>query len=462
MSHAHTHAPGPELAPGEARRVRRVLAAIVLPLVAATAIGIALLWPGHSSLVGSRPFAAEGTSMETATITDLDVADCAQAATALSGVSDGSLLADAVCARIDSGEGEGLTLPVHVPAESRSSAAVGDRLSVLYNPAGLAGGTPYVYVDYQRQVPVAALAIVYLVLVVAVAGRKGVASVLGLLLATAVLVGFMIPALLDGATPLLVALAGSSAMMLLAVYVAHGISVRTTTALLGTVAGVAVTVLLSLWGVDAAHLTGGTDENAMMLGSLVPGLDLSALLTCGMVVAGLGVLNDVTITQASAVWELHAANPALGRPRLFRQGMRIGRDHIASTVYTLAFAYAGTALPLILSAALIDRAVVDTVLSGEIAEEVVRTLVSSIGLVLAIPATTLIAAALCRTTAAEDGAPPATSGEGTTDGALRTGPAPGLDPGSRVVQEAPSADAGQPPETSDSASTSTADSDWDR
>ena len=134
------------------------------------------------------------------------------------------------------------------------------------------------------------------------------------------------------------------------------------------------------------------------LAANVPGLSLRALLTCGMVIAGLGVLNDVTITQASSVWELHAANPLLSRTRLFTGGMRIGRDHIASTVYTLAFAYAGTALPLILAASLMDRAVLDTMLSGEIAEEIVRTLISSIGLVLAIPATTAIAAALCRVT----------------------------------------------------------------
>ncbi len=158
-----------------------------------------------------------------------------------------------------------------------------------------------------------------------------------------------------------------------------------------------LTVLLALWGTDAAHLTGDVDETARLLASRTH-IDLQTLLTCGMVIAGLGVLNDVTITQASSVWELHAANPLLSRTRLFTGGMRIGRDHIASTVYTLAFAYAGTALPLILAAALMDRAVLDTMLSGEIAEEIVRTLISSIGLVLAIPATTAIAAALCRVT----------------------------------------------------------------
>ncbi|WP_420809302.1 YibE/F family protein [Actinomyces procaprae] len=394
-SAAHSHSGPLNLGAAEAGRVRLVLAAIVVPLVAATLIGLIVLWPGGGSLLGSRPFTADGASMESATITSLDTADCADTTGALAGVSNDSLLADAVCAEITSGDGAGLVMPVHVPAESLAAADAGDRLKVMYSPAALASGTPYVFVDYDRQVPVAALAVVYLVLVVAVAGRKGALSVLGLLLATGVLLGFMIPALLDLASPMWVTLVGASAMMLAAVYVAHGISVRTTTALLGTFAGVVITVLLSLWGVDAANLTGATEETALTLTAMVGGINLQALLTCGMVVAALGVLNDVTITQASAVWELHAANPALGRARLFTGGMRIGRDHIASTVYTLAFAYAGTALPLILAASLIDRSFTDTLLSGEIAEEVVRTLVSSIGLVLAIPATTAIAAALC-------------------------------------------------------------------
>lgn len=408
--HEHAHAGPLDLPQREARRVRRVLTAIVVPLVLATLVGMAVLWPGRSSLIGSQPFAAEGTSLATAEVTSLDVSACADAASSLTAgtTTDASLLQDAVCARITSGEGERLVLPVHVPSESLPAADVGDRLRVMYTPDALASGTPYVFVDYERQVPVLALALVYLVLVVAVAGRRGLRAVLGLLLATGVLVGFVLPALLALAPPMWVTLVGASAMMLLAVYTAHGISVRTTTALLGTLVGVVITVLLALWGVGAANLTGGVGEDALTLSSLVKGLDLRALLTCGMVIAGLGVLNDVTITQASAVWELHAANPGLDRRRLLAGGMRIGRDHIASTVYTLAFAYAGTALPLILSASLIDRSVADTLLSGEIAEELVRTLVSSIGLVLAVPATTAIAVLLV-SAASRPGASPSSA-----------------------------------------------------
>ncbi|RHA44120.1 YibE/F family protein, partial [Cellulomonas rhizosphaerae] len=126
--------------------------------------------------------------------------------------------------------------------------------------------------------------------------------------------------------------------------------------------------------------------------SYAPDVRLRAVLLCGMVLAGLGVLNDVTITQASAVWELNAASPDASRRQLFSRGMRIGRDHIASTVYTIVFAYVGATLPLVLLVSISDRAILDALQNGELAEEVARTLVGSIGLVLAIPLTTAIAA----------------------------------------------------------------------
>jgi uncharacterized membrane protein len=114
----------------------------------------------------------------------------------------------------------------------------------------------------------------------------------------------------------------------------------------------------------------------------------------GVIISGLGALNDVTITQASSAWELRAAMPEASRLSVFTATMRIGRDHIASTVYTLAYAYIGSALPLLMYASTINRSLLDTLTSGEIASEIFRTLVASIGLVLAIPLTTAIAAAL--------------------------------------------------------------------
>lgn len=455
MSHAHGHGHAPELAPQQAKRVRVLLAAIVVPLVLVALIGLVAIYPSTNTKMGSRAFLSQGSSLARLEVTSLDVSGCqgvfggmqsgygttgsagssgADGAGASSGSSgadgagagsgsngsgsvgtdgagtnagtsgatssaDSSLLKDAVCAKVIKGKGKGLVVPIHVPTESRKFVSVGDQVNAMYTPAAISAGTPFIFIDFERAQSVGILALVYLVVVVAVAGRKGVLSILGLAAALAVLVGVMIPALLAGTNPVVVVCVCALAMLILALYLAHGVSVRTTTALLGTVAGLVVTVSLAQLSAIYAHLNGASSEDAIALTTSVPGLNMSALLVCGMVLAGLGVLNDVTITQASAVWELHGANPTMGTWKLARVAMRIGRDHIASTVYTLAFAYAGSALPLIMVAALIDRSVWATILSGEIAEEVVRTLVSSIGLVLAIPATTFIAAFLSVRTA---------------------------------------------------------------
>src|SRR5690606_29828733 len=394
MAHTHAHvlddAPA-QLPPEQARRARVALAAVVVPLLLATLAGLAWLWPAGDSPVGSVPLLAEGMSIETAEIVELTGEQGAE-----------------VRAELLTGVGDGQVIPVQVPPEVLDNGTeVGDRIRLLFTPTALASGVPYVFWGFERTVPVAWLAVLYAVVVLAVARWRGLAAMAGLGASLAVVVLFVLPALMTGAPPLAVALVGGSAMMFFSVYLAHGVSIRTTTALVGTFIGLAVTTGLAMWGTRAANLTGTTSDTALMLQGTFPGLRLQDLLLCGIVIAGLGALNDVTITQASAVWELHAADRTMPRRRLWLGGMRIGRDHIASTVYTLAFAYVGTALPVLLMAASYDRGFVDTLMAGEIAEEVVRTLVSSIGLVLAIPATTAIAAALVRTTAGRGDLEPA-------------------------------------------------------
>ena len=400
----------PELPDGKVRRVRLILAALVLPLLAATIIGLLALWPRGETPMGSMPLSAPGTGSERGTVVE-----------APGGEGTGELRVE-----LNSGEQAGAVVPVQAPGDAvAESIDPGDRVRLLFVPQALETGSPYVFWDFERTVPVAWLTALYLGVVALVARWKGLAAVVGLLGSLAVVAFFDLPAIMLGSSPVLVALVGSSAMMFLAVYLAHGVSIRTTTALLGTFVGLAVTVLLALWGTGAANLSGASEGGQMVQG-LLPALSLRELLLCGMVIAGLGALNDVTITQASAVWELYAANARSSRRKLFTQGMRIGRDHIASTVYTLAFAYVGTALPLLMGASLVQRPLVDTLMSGEIAEEIVRTLVSSIGLVLAIPVTTGIAAALAKTGPAAPASPSAEpAGEGvqpqpSADAAART------------------------------------------
>lgn len=216
----------------------------------------------------------------------------------------------------------------------------------------------------------------------------------------------MLPALLAGESPTWVTLVGSAAIMFVALYVAHGFSVRTTTALIGTLFGLALVAVLGAVAVAVAHLTGFSSDETRQLLQFDPGLDFSGLVLAGVVVAGLGVLNDVTVTQASAVWELSDASPQLGWRGLFTRGMAIGRDHIASTIYTIVVAYAGAALPLLLLFE-IYRQPVSTVLTGmAVAEELLRVLVGAIALVLAVPVTTAVGAIL----AALAGYPPRSHG----------------------------------------------------
>ncbi|HMO11027.1 MAG TPA: YibE/F family protein [Actinotalea sp.] len=368
--------------------------ALLLPALALTALGAALLWP-H----GDRPTIGAGVpqdSFRTVTVTEV--------------LTDETDPTRQVRARVDDGDEQWVSVPPEYLTELREGA----RLRVVELPDLPAGVPPYVFVDFERGPPLAVLTALYVVLVVLVARWRGFASLLGLGLSLAVIAGFTLPALLLGRPAVGVALVSASAIMFVVLYLAHGFTLKTSTALIGTLAGLVATALIAAWASGAAELTGLSGEYGLDLISYAPQVRLRDVLLCGMVLAGLGVLNDVTITQASAVWELRAAAPRTSRREVFASAMRIGRDHIASTVYTIVFAYLGASLPLVLLVSMSDRSVVGALTSGELAEEVARTLVGSIGLVLAIPLTTAVGVLL--------------AGPGAGD----TAPAPGPAPGSRT------------------------------
>jgi uncharacterized membrane protein len=280
---------------------------------------------------------------------------------------------------------------VEVPAEPSaplSEARVGQRVQVMV----LQDQPGATFFDYERGAPLLFLGGLFVAIVVGVAGWKGVAALAGLVTALTIVWMFTLPALGVGRNPLLVALVTAAAVMFAVVYLAHGISVKTTTALLGTFAGIAAVAALAWWAIPATSLTPQQDEVMGQLPSQFPGIDVRGILLCGMVLAGVGVLNDVTITQASAVWELRTAAPTATRSTIFRHAMRIGRDHIASTVYTIAFAYVGTALALLLLASRLDFSIIELLSFNTIAQEIVATLVASISLVATIPITTALGA----------------------------------------------------------------------
>lgn len=186
----------------------------------------------------------------------------------------------------------------------------------------------------------------------------------------------------------------TSAVMGVVFFLTHGRSLRTTTAYLGTVAGLAVTAVLAHAAIAADHLSGITDDKANTVSQLIGSADLRNVVLAGTLIAALGLLNDVIITQASAVWEIRSADPSIGFAELFRSGMRIGRDHLASTVYTVVFAYAGTALPTLLLVRLSGTPTAQILNGSLVGQAIISACVGGISLALTVPLTTALAAAV--------------------------------------------------------------------
>jgi uncharacterized membrane protein len=234
------------------------------------------------------------------------------------------------------------------------------------------------------------VALLFAAAVVGLGRMRGLAALLGLGVSLLILMGFIVPAIIAGEDAVLVATVGGSAIVLVALYLAHGYTPLTHVAAVGAFAALALTTALS-WGVlELAQFTGLAGEESYYL-LLIPGFDVSGLLLAGIVLGAIGALDDVTVTQASAVWEVRQANPALESGHLFASGLRVGRDHIASTVNTLLLAYAGAAMPLLILLSLSKQPFASVASSEVVAVEIVRTLVGSIGLVASVPITTWLA-----------------------------------------------------------------------
>ncbi len=378
------------------RRALRIMVAVLIPLGIWTLAGLVVFWPGDVSGhidQDTSSYTVAGTTYPTAKITHITETSCEGAAGSTSGAN--SQVCATVAAQLQQGPEKGQTVEVPLTdAIYGSGTKIGQQIKLVRLPAVDDQPASYQFSDFERSTPLIALTLVFVLAVVVVARWRGFASLIGLVFAGFVLIKFMFPALINGTNPLVVGLVGSAAIMFVVLYAAHGFSARTTTALLGTLFGLILIAVLGYAATRWAHLTGVTAEDDYILAATAPDLRLTSVVTCGIIVAGLGVLNDVTITQASAVWELADSDP--DQRRLFSSAMRIGRDHIASTVYTIAFATAGAVLPILLLIAIYKRPLLQVVQTEQFAGEVIRVLVGSIGLVLAVPLTTAIGLAVVR------------------------------------------------------------------
>ena len=399
----HGHGHGHTDASPVGRRVRVLLAALLVPAALAALVGLVLLWPS-----GRAPAAQAATATPVhAQVVETHAAGCDDA---------GPLPGGPGAPNGAGGDGSGcIALVVHmtdgpradrdlvqlVPVEpSTPRFAVGDPVVLSWS-----GGDPddpgsYQVVDFQRSGSLWWLAGLFAAAVLALGRWRGLAALAALGLSFVVLLLFVLPAILAGHNPLWVAVVGACLIMFVVLYLTHGPSARTSTAVLGTLVSLLLIGGLSAAFTALARLTGLDDTTSALIGALGTGVDARGLLLAGVVIGALGVLDDVTVTQTSAVWELHGANPALGARGLFTAAMRIGRDHVSSAVNTLVLAYAGASLPLMLIFSVSGRGLGDVVTTQEVATEIVRTLVGSIGLVASVPITTAVAAVVASREAA--------------------------------------------------------------
>jgi uncharacterized membrane protein len=376
--HGHGHSP----APPSGRRVRILIAALLVPCGVAALVGLALLFPRGGL---PTPPATLNQQPVHATVTQASASDCTPG-------SGDKACVTLLLAMVD-GPQPGRDLVQVVPVEpSTPKFAVGDKVVLSYSGGDATDPGSYQVVDFQRSQPLIYLAGLFAAAVLVLGRWRGLAALAALGLSFAVLLFFVLPAILAGRDPLAVAVVGSGLIMFAVLYLTHGFSARTSVAVLGTLVSLALIGGLGAAFAAASSLTGLDDQTANLIATLGTGVDARGLLLAGVVIGALGVLDDVTVTQTSAVWELRRADPAMGPGELFGAAMRIGRDHVASAVNTLVLAYAGAALPLMLLFSLSGRAIGDVLTTQDVATEIIRTLVGSIGLVASVPITTALAA----------------------------------------------------------------------
>ncbi|MCW2850402.1 MAG: YibE/F-like protein [Nocardioides sp.] len=374
-SHRARHA-----APGEGR-TPLVAWLVIVPIALLTLGAMAWLWPSDAALPEQQQSSAQQYD---GTVVSMVREECTEQ------LDDDVNGCGSAVVRLDQEvEGE---RDVTVPLPNGAGAPeVADGDDVVLVAIDAPDGQTYTIVDHQRGRGLWVLAAAFALALVAFGRWRGLMALAGLGVTFALLLLFVVPAILAGEPPLLVAIVGSAAVMLTVLYLTHGPALSTTIALLGTLASLTLTGLLSWLAVAGLHLTGVTDDISGSV-AMAQGVDTRGLLLAGIVIGSLGVLDDVTVTQAATVTELARANPSYGAGQLYRAASRVGRSHIASVVNTIILAYAGSSLPLLILIVAADDSLGGVLTDQVIAQEIVRSAVATLGLIAAVPLTTGLAA----------------------------------------------------------------------
>ena len=385
----HSHA-------GPTRLPMTTLAWVVLaPLALVTLVGLVLLWPSASESTQPPSSVQELDGVVLA----IEREDCP------GGTPDGAP-APTACGTVtvELEEAEAGSTEVEVPIPDGPGAPdVVEGDAVVVALAEGPDGPIYGLVDHQRSTQLWVLLAAFSLALIAFGRWRGVTALVGLAVTFGILLVFMVPAIIAGGPPVLVALVAASAITLVVLYLTHGFSLTTTVAVMGTMAALALTGVLSELAVEALYLTGVTDDISMAVADR-HGIDARGLLVASIIIGSVGVLDDVTVTQSVTVTELGRANPAYRFRELYRAGSRVGRSHIASVVNTIVLAYAGSSLPLIVLVVADNGSLGGIASTQLIAQEVVRSAVATLGLIAAVPLTTGLAALVTRTAPQEVGA----------------------------------------------------------
>jgi uncharacterized membrane protein len=364
-------------------RTHRQLLAVVGLILLVTLGGLAALWPSASDL----PQTEAPEDLIAAVIVDVEEEE--RDTESFPGASGAFAT---VTLDVLEGPDEGRSIELDVNLDGYPPFTPGDRVALARSV--VQDEVSYFITDFQR-LPTLYLLIGLFVLVVLAVGRwHGLRSLLGLGISLFIIVRFVVPAILLGTSPPLVALVGALSVMIVTLYLAHGVNAMTTSAIIGTTAALVLTIALGSYFISAGSITGFASDDASLARFAVDGLDLRGLVLAGLIIAALGVLDDVTVAQASTVFAIHETDRTLPFPALFARSMKVGRDHIASVVNTLFLAYAGASLALLVLFSTSGLATSEIVNSEVFAEEVIKIVVGSIGLIAAVPFVTALAAAV--------------------------------------------------------------------